>query len=96
MPTLDELADSYYERLAKAQDDKGDEGLMAASHAILGEINGLTWEETGTPLSSEEKKDLIQQIVHDKRRVRLKKAADNRSLLSYVSYMLSQVPDKKR
>lgn len=91
MTTLQDLADSYAQRLVKAEEDGN--GLEVCRD-ILKEIDSLAWEETKQSLSPEEKRDLIRRIGTGRRLI--KKAEDNRALLNYISYMLSQAQDRKK
>lgn len=88
MTTKREIAKEYAERI-KAATYKGHE-----ADRIIKEINELTYSETNKPISSFEKKQIIEIIGQNlPSGTILFKEADNRNYLQLVNYMLSKIEE---
>lgn len=88
MPTKTEMAQKYAERI-KAATYKGHE-----TDRIIKEINELTYSETDKPISSLDKKQIIEIIGQNlPSGTILFKEGDNRNYLQLVNYMLSQIEE---
>lgn len=91
MATFNELSESYAKKMVAATSKE------AAAKEILSEVQGLVYKSTQTPLSQEDKKEIIEKIREKIQEAPLRiaiKEADNAAYLELISRMLRELERK--
>ena len=88
MPTIDEVAQAYVQRLDQASTQRETE-------IILEELNRITYEGTSTLITDDDKEILLQKIYNISRPYAIK-TFDNKYYLALVSQMLQQIRAGKK
>ena len=87
MATMEELAKSYARELKSARDTK------RAADQIFARIEGLTYVNTGKPISEADKQQLLKLIQTNIQDVAFKEA-DNTSYLALLAYINQKLEEK--
>ncbi|MBI4834807.1 MAG: hypothetical protein HY811_08330 [Planctomycetes bacterium] len=89
MPTLQELAQRYLEKLRTANN------ITIAAEEIIEEMEKLTYSNSNTPISSEDKKLILNSMLTIKDKVVIKEA-DNKNYLQMINYIRQRLEGGKK